>query len=221
MVDNPLWRKREGNTNSFGYCCWKQKNISYFNVHSVVTCKLEAVIRDKLSVDTVRMALLPENCMSIWPKTAETPLHGGWWRQEPQLLHRSVIWMLSLLVYTALTLLVFSKDFTEVLSHSLLIASLHTNTDLKSRAQAQRCTFVKKGFCASCDSGCMWQKEENHISSSQWTTSRVTFVPCSTLDRWRTQINIFIVVCEIKSYFIKTKLRIMLYYIASLPHFRS
>lgn len=52
------------------------KNPNLRAMDSAVTCKVEAVIRVKLSVETVRMALFPENCMLIWPKTADTPLHG-------------------------------------------------------------------------------------------------------------------------------------------------
>lgn len=143
-----------------------------YNLAWSVTCKVEAVIRVRLSVETVRMALLPENCMFVWPKTADTPLHGDWWRKEAQLLYWSVIWLLFVCAF--LTLLLLSKDFTEVLSHSLLIASLRTNIEHKhvhSQIQEHRDTFVNMWFGASCDLHV--KKEKNHNTSSYCKVNKV------------------------------------------------
>lgn len=95
-----------------------------------VTWKEEAVIIVTLSVETVRTILLPENWRLIWPRRAGSPLHTGWWWQK--ICYSSWVCVdcmgVCVSVCVFFTFLVFAAD---VLSHSLLIASLRTQTDYK------------------------------------------------------------------------------------------
>lgn len=121
-------RRKYKGRDGFHLVIWMCVRFNVVKCVKAVTCKEEAVIRVMLSVETVRITLLPENCMLIWPRTASSPLDRGWWWQNSLLPQQCLCWFHMCVCVLCFTLLFFTAVFTDVLLHSLLIASLYTHT---------------------------------------------------------------------------------------------